>query len=86
MGEVYIAADRRLKRRRFFVLSLLLLVLPAPAFSQHRFLAQQSPPNIVFILVDDLRWDELSIAGHPYIRTPNIDRIGKSAPSFVMLS
>jgi N-acetylglucosamine-6-sulfatase len=39
-------------------------------------------PNIVFILVDDLRWDELGIAGHPYIRTPNIDRIGKEGALF----
>ena len=39
-------------------------------------------PNIVFILVDDLRWDELGIAGHPYIRTPNIDRIGREGVVF----
>jgi N-acetylglucosamine-6-sulfatase len=39
-------------------------------------------PNIVFILVDDLRWDELGIAGHPFIRTPNIDRIGKEGALF----
>lgn len=39
-------------------------------------------PNIVFILVDDLRWDELGIAGHPYIRTPNIDRVGKEGALF----
>jgi arylsulfatase A-like enzyme len=29
-------------------------------------LAQQSRPNIVFILIDDLRWDELEITGHPH--------------------
>ena len=39
-------------------------------------------PNIVFILVDDLRWDELGIAGHPYIKTPGIDRIGKDGAFF----
>jgi N-acetylglucosamine-6-sulfatase len=39
-------------------------------------------PNIVFILIDDLRWDELSIVGHPYIKTPNIDRIGKEGALF----
>ena len=27
----------------------------------------QSRPNIVFVLVDDLRWDQLGIAGHPII-------------------
>ncbi len=39
-------------------------------------------PNIVFILVDDLRWDELGITGHPFIKTPNIDRIGKEGAMF----
>ena len=41
-----------------------------------------SRPNIVFILIDDLRWDELGIAGHPFIKTPNIDRIGKEGARF----
>ncbi|MEO0588105.1 MAG: sulfatase-like hydrolase/transferase, partial [Planctomycetota bacterium] len=32
-------------------------------------------PNLVFILADQLRHDTLSCAGHPMIRTPNIDRL-----------
>jgi N-acetylglucosamine-6-sulfatase len=32
-------------------------------------------PDIVFVLLDDLRWDALSYLGHPYIETPNIDRL-----------
>lgn len=27
-------------------------------------------PNIVFILVDDLRWDELGITGHLFLKRP----------------
>ena len=30
-------------------------------------------PNVVMILIDDLRWDELGCAGHPYVKTPNVD-------------
>jgi len=30
----------------------------------------------------DLRWDEISIAGHPVVRTPNIDRVGKGRRVF----
>jgi arylsulfatase A-like enzyme len=41
-----------------------------------------SRPNVVFILVDDLRWDEIGIAGHPYVKTPNIDRIGREGARF----
>src|ERR1044072_9204599 len=43
---------------------------------------QQTRPNIVFILVDDLRWDELGITGHPFIKTPHIDRIGSEGALF----
>ena len=27
-------------------------------------------PNIVFILMDDLRWDDLGCMGHPFVKTP----------------
>lgn len=39
-------------------------------------------PNIVMIVVDDLRWDEFSYAGHPYLETPNIDRLAKEGVMF----
>jgi arylsulfatase A-like enzyme len=39
-------------------------------------------PNIIFILVDDMRWDQLSVMGHPFIKTPNLDRIGKEGMIF----
>jgi N-acetylglucosamine-6-sulfatase len=41
-----------------------------------------SRPNIVFILVDDLRWDDLACMGHPFVRTPNIDRIAREGVLF----
>src|SRR5262249_15208952 len=41
-----------------------------------------APPNIVFILMDDLRWDELGCTGHPFAKTPNIDRIAKEGANF----
>jgi arylsulfatase A-like enzyme len=42
-------------------------------------LAAQDPvrPNIVFILMDDLRWDDIGCAGHPFVQTPHIDRLAK---------
>ena len=39
-------------------------------------------PNIVVVLVDDLRWDEIGCAGHPFVRTPNIDRIASEGSRF----
>jgi N-acetylglucosamine-6-sulfatase len=42
----------------------------------------QTKPNIIFILIDDLRWDGLSATGHPYAKTPNIDRIAHEGAIF----
>jgi len=39
-------------------------------------------PNIVFILVDDMRWDAMSCLGHPFVRTPNIDRLASQGARF----
>ncbi len=39
-------------------------------------------PNIVFVLVDDLRWDELGCTGHPFAKTPNVDRIAAEGATF----
>ncbi len=39
-------------------------------------------PNIVFIIVDDLRWDDLACTGHPFVKSPNIDRIAREGVVF----
>ena len=43
---------------------------------------ETSPPNLIVVLVDDLRWDEIGVAGHPFIQTPNIDRIAAEGAYF----
>lgn len=40
------------------------------------------PPNIVFIMSDELAYFELSHMGNPYIRTPNIDRMAAEGIRF----
>ncbi|MDX2061320.1 MAG: sulfatase [Gemmatimonadales bacterium] len=40
------------------------------------------PPNVVLILVDDLRWDDLGIEGHPFAETPNIDQLAREGVRF----
>ena len=39
-------------------------------------------PNFVFVLVDDLRFDELGCTGHPFAQTPNIDRLAREGVLF----
>lgn len=39
-------------------------------------------PDVVVIVVDDLRWDEFGAAGHPYLETPNIDRLAAEGALF----
>ncbi|MGD2122409.1 MAG: sulfatase [Gemmatimonadota bacterium] len=39
-------------------------------------------PNIIVIVVDDLRWDELGITGHPFLETPNIDELARGGALF----
>ncbi len=39
-------------------------------------------PNIVVIVIDDLRWDELGVTGHPYMKTPHIDRLAHEGARF----
>jgi len=40
--------------------------------------AEEKPPNIVFILVDDLGWTDLACYGSTFYETPNIDKLAAS--------
>lgn len=44
--------------------------------------ADKSPPNIVFILSDDQGWTDYGFAGHPVIKTPNLDRLAARSARF----
>lgn len=52
------------------------------AISALPLLAQDSRPNTLIVLVDDLRWDSLGCTGHPFVKTPNIDRIAREGVRF----
>ena len=40
-------------------------------------------PDIIVILIDDLRFDETGASGHPYLKTPHIDRLAREGARFV---
>lgn len=39
-------------------------------------------PNVVLILTDDQRWDALGSMGHPFLKTPNLDRLAREGIRF----
>jgi len=61
-------------------LSLVLFWLSSIALAANP--ARAQPPNLVFILVDDLRWDELGCMGHPFALTPHVDRLAREGSRF----
>lgn len=55
---------------RLVLSALALAALAPPLFAAPK-------PNIVVMMTDDQRYDFMSCAGHPFIKTPNLDRIAK---------
>jgi len=55
-------------------LGLLLALLLQPVFA--------AKPSIIFIFADDWGWGDLSCHGHPYVKTPHIDRLAKEGTDF----
>lgn len=56
-------------------IAAILLTLSGPAFAADR-------PNVVFILADDLGFGDLKCQGHPYARTPHLDRLAAEGTRF----
>ncbi len=59
-----------------FVLLILSLGLAAAAVTA------APRPNIVFIFADDWGWGDLSAHGHPWLKTPHLDRLAREGTDF----
>jgi hypothetical protein len=44
--------------------------------------APQRKPNVIFILTDDQGWGDARFAGHPYVKTPHLDRLASESTWF----
>jgi arylsulfatase A-like enzyme len=44
--------------------------------------AQNRRPNVIFVMTDDQRWDAMSCAGNPILKTPNMDRLAAGGVRF----
>ena len=77
---------RLLNSSRVALIRILLLVLSVTseetAVAGPASAVRRSAPNIIFILIDDQRYDFLSFLDHPWIRTPHIDRLARNSMYF----
>lgn len=71
----------QLTRASLLVLGLLSLSQSSPSTAIAE-APSSARPNVLFILCDDLRWDCLSSAGHPHLKTPHIDRLAREGVFF----
>jgi len=75
--------ERRLCRRDALkTIGAAAVALLGGSILPNRLSADPVQPNIIFILADDHRWDALSCTGHPFIRTPHLDRIANEGVLF----
>lgn len=66
----------------FFPRCLLGLCVPVALLGGSSLAADSVRPNIVFIFADDWGWGDLSCHGHPWLETPNIDRLAREGIDF----
>ena len=65
------------------LLAIFLPLAPLAAGAATQGVAGPARPNIVLIVVDDLRFDDIAAAGHPFVKTPNIDRLARDGARFL---
>ena len=70
------------RRDAIRVLGTTLAGLPLAASRAAAGQTRRDPPNIIFIMTDDQRWDAISAAGNTILKTPNIDRIATGGVRF----
>ncbi|WP_372772908.1 sulfatase-like hydrolase/transferase [Mangrovibacterium sp.] len=59
-----------------------ILTLLLVAFSHNLIADSKGKPNIIFLMTDDQRWDNMGCYGKPEFNTPNIDRLSEQGVTF----
>jgi len=60
----------------------MVLILIMSCGNSSKMIEKGKKPNILFIVVDDLGYTDLSVMGSPYYETPNIDRLANAGTIF----
>jgi N-acetylglucosamine-6-sulfatase len=69
--------ENNLTRRNFLKTSAAGLACALPAAQ-----AASKPRNMIFILIDDMRFDSMSCMGHPFLKTPHLDKMAEGGMLF----
>ncbi|MCU0402423.1 MAG: sulfatase-like hydrolase/transferase [Algoriphagus sp.] len=65
-----------------FRLLIILILLVSFSCNNAEEKSNDSPPNVIFILADDLGYGDLGFLGQSYIETPNLDRLAREGMFF----
>jgi N-acetylglucosamine-6-sulfatase len=69
-------------RRSFLQYTAAGIAATAAAQAQGPGAASSTKRNVVFILIDDQRYDALGFAGHPFLETPHLDALARNGLVF----
>jgi len=90
------SGEKKISRRSLLQSALLVAAAQAPAHAALGLGAPQAEPhnaaphaprhdqrpNIVFLIADDMRHDDMSCVGHPFAKTPHLDRLAREGALF----
>src|SRR6185312_5602654 len=79
MGSTRSLFTSGMSRRQLLVGASLAAFAPAQAFAA----APAKPPNIVFLMADDLGYADVSCYGRPEYKTPNVDGLAEQGLRFM---
>jgi alpha-L-rhamnosidase len=72
----------KISRRKFLERSICAGPALYAAMSSQASESPENPPNVILLLTDDQRNDTLGCAGHPVVKTPNIDSLAAQGVRF----
>ncbi|TYA78767.1 sulfatase family protein [Seonamhaeicola marinus] len=70
-----------LKKYAFVFIAVVILFVQS-CKSDKKIEEPNQQPNIVFIIADDVSWNDLGAYGHPNVRTPHLDKMAKDGMIF----
>ena len=71
-----------INQNKVLLLLMVLIIGCKPYPSKNTTLVNSNNKNLLFIIVDQQRYDALSIAGNPIVKTPNLDKLARQGAYF----